>query len=148
MLTALLSLPAVRFGAFLTSLLSLGRLTIPLTGPLIDPLIAPLMLSISGSVALGVVAAGDQDCLFLLLLFCGVSLWLCMTDRRNRLADSRETASLDLEFRFGEEFVYSGGSGLQVLSAFMRMRPAGVRRGKKSKLERLRGVRYGWACGT
>lgn len=73
MLLALLSLPAVRVEAFLTSLLSLGLWTIPLTGPLIDPLIAPLILSISVSAPLTVELggiAGDQDLLF--FLSCGV----------------------------------------------------------------------------
>lgn len=107
MVCTLFSLPEEPFVAFLTSLLSLGRLTIPLTGPLIDPLNAPLlMLSDSASDVLGVGLAGDQDCRFFLFcaLFCVVSFCDCITDRRNRFADSRETASLNL-LRFGEASV-------------------------------------------
>jgi hypothetical protein len=145
---ALFSLPLDRFVACLTSLLSLGLLTIPLTGPLIDPLIAPLMLSGSMSVVRGVELAGDQDwrfflfCSFVWVLFWEESFCDCITDRRNRFADSRVDASLNMELRFGEALRYVGGSGLGVdaYSAFMRMRPAGVRRGlKKSRLERVRG---------
>jgi hypothetical protein len=143
MLWALFSLPDDRFVACLTSLFNLGLLTMPLTGPLMDPLIAPLMLSDSASSVLGVGLAGDQDCLCFLLcsLFCVESVCDCdcITDRRNRFADSLETASLNFGPRFCEASVYLGRSGLQPLRAFIRMRPGGVRRGlKKSKLERLR----------
>jgi len=143
----LFSLPLDRFVACLTSLFSLGLLTMPLTGPLIDPLIAPLMLSGSISTVLGVELAGDHDWRFFLLcsLVCVLSreesFWDCMTDRRNRFADSRETASLNEELRFGEALRYLGQSslGVEADSAFMRIRPAGVRRGlKKSRLERVR----------
>jgi hypothetical protein len=104
---ALFSLPLDRFVACLTSLLSLGLLTMPLTGPLIDPLIVPLMLSGSISVVRGVELAGDQDWRFFLfcsfcVLFWEESFGDCITDRRNRLADSRETARLNMELRFGE----------------------------------------------
>lgn len=157
MLWTLFSLPVDRFVACLTSLFNLGLLTMPLTGPLIDPLIAPLILS-SVSVALGVELAGDQDCRFFLFccLFWVVSVCDCMTDRRNRFADSRETASLNLDVRFCEASVSLGRSGLQALRAFMRTRPADVRRGlKKSRLLKLREVRLdccgcgcGWGGGT
>lgn len=149
MLMALFSLPDDLSVACLTSLLSLGRLTIPLTGPLIDPLIAPLMSSVSGSVVIGGVGlAGDQDCRYFLFcdFFCVVSLCDCMTDRRNRFADSRETASLNLVVRFlCEASVYVGGSGLPALRSFIRIRPPGVRRGvKKSNPGRLRDIRCDW----
>lgn len=149
MLMALFSLPVDLSVAFLTSLLSLGRLTIPLTGPLIDPLIAPLMPSVSGSVVIGGVGlAGDQDCRCFLfcVFFCVVSFCDCMTDRRNRFADSRETASLNLVVRFfWEASVYEGGSGLPALRSLIRIRPPGVRRGlKKSNPGRLRESRCDW----
>lgn len=117
---ALFSLPLDRFVACLTSLLSLGLLTMPLTGPLIDPLIAPLMLSGSISVVLGVELAGDQDwrfflfCSLVCVLFCEESFCDWITDRRNRFADSLETASLNMESRFGEALRYLGHSVLGV----------------------------------
>jgi hypothetical protein len=132
---ALFSLPLDRFVACLTSLLSLGLLTMPLTGPLIDPLTAALMLSGSISTVLGVELAGDQDWRFFLFCSLCVLFWEesfgdCITDRRNRLADSRETARLNMELRFGEALRYVGGSGVgAAYNALMRMRPAGVRRG-------------------
>jgi hypothetical protein len=146
---ALFSLPLDRFVACLTSLLSLGLLTMPLTGPLIDPLTAALMLSGSISTVLGVELAGDQDWRFFLFCSLCVLFWEesfgdCITDRRNRLADSRETARLNMGLRFGEALRYVGGSGVgAAYNALMRMRPAGVRRGlKKSRLESVRE----WRC--
>jgi hypothetical protein len=145
MLWTLFSLPLDLFVAALTSLFSLGLLTMPLTGPLIDPLIAPLMLSDSVSIVLGVELAGDHDCRFFLFcccLLCVVSFCDCITDRRKRFADSLETASLSLNARFGEASVNLDRSGLQALRALMRMRPGGVRRGwKKSRLLKLRAER-------
>ena len=117
----------------------------PLTGPLMDPLIAPLMFSESVSDALEVKLPGDQDCRF--LFFCNFSCVEsvcvcdcdCITDLRNRFADSRETASLNLGSRFAEASVGLGGSGTKAPRFCTRMRPGGVRRGlKKSRLREER----------
>ena len=145
MLWALFSLPLERFVACRTSLFSRGLLTMPLTGPLMDPLIAPLMFSESVSVDLDEKLPGDQDCRF--FFFCSFSCVEsvcvcdcdCITDLRNRFADSRETASLNLESRFCEASVSFGGSGMKAPRFCTRMRPGGVRRGlKKSRLREER----------
>lgn len=66
-------------------------------------------------------------------------VWIDGGDLRNRFADSRETASLNLESRFCEASVSFGGSGMKAPRFCTRMRPGGVRRGlKKSRLREER----------
>jgi hypothetical protein len=115
----------------------------PLTGPLMDPLIAPLIFSESVSDVLELKLPGDQDCRFFFLCnfscveSAGVCDCDCITDLRNRFADSRETASLNRASRFSEASDGLGGSGMKAPRFCTRMRPGGVRRGlKKSRLRR------------
>ena len=138
------------FDRFRASLCNLGLAKCALIGPLMEPRTAPLMLpaaSTGGAIPEfappeSARLTGDQDRLFAFACsFCwSVAFGFCITERRNLLAFSRETATLKDRHRFDRERKReTRSSGLVVCTSsinLIQMRPGPVRRGRNS----LRGL--------